>query len=415
MTLIQESEIIDIIFKQFTAGKESTDADIAITGSTQLVRDLGFSSVEFVVIFEKIQALRSERINFIDLIMPDRSTYVEDLSITQIFQFLNYSPTAQISASHTDPYAEQRDVIQKDDIDLLNQAIRHQTYPQEKVNTSIQLCFLLSAPRSGSTLLRRMLGCHPDIYAPMELHLMSYLDFEQRYQELSDQDHKHLLEGTIVARQEVRGMKRSISAAVDQMYAWDRRPVSQFFNEIDPHLKQKVLVDKTPTYAFSLSTLERIKQTFPQAKFIHLKRSPNAVIKSMIDSELGQLIRFQKTSGIHINRFSEALWCLCEQNIRTSLHDVSDRTILINYESLVTDPEATMTQLHEFLGLTPSTKIDPYSNQTNFSKEQAGQFAGDLKTFLRKSIDPSVANEWKKFDSLQWLSPPTQDLLSVHN
>ena len=415
MTLIQESEIIDIIFKQFTAGKESTDADIAITGSTQLVRDLGFSSVEFVVIFEKIQALRPERINFIDLIMPDRSTYVEDLSINQIFQFLNYSPTAQTSKSHTDPYAEQRDVIQKDDIDLLNQAIRHQTYPQEKVNTSIQLCFLLSAPRSGSTLLRRMLGCHPDIYAPMELHLMSYLDFQQRYQELSDQDHKHLLEGTIVARQEVRGMKRSISAAVDQMYARDRRPVSQFFNEIDPHLKQKVLVDKTPTYAFSLSTLERIKQTFPQAKFIHLKRSPNAVIKSMIDSELGQLIRFQKTSGIHTNRFAEALWCLCEQNIRTSLHDVSDRAILINYESLVTDPEATMTQLHEFLGLTPSTQIDPYLNQTNFSKELASQFAGDLKTYLRKSIDPSVANEWKKFDSLQWLSPPTQDLLSVHD
>jgi hypothetical protein len=317
MTLIQESEIIDIIFKQFVAGEGSTDADIAITGSTQLVRDLGFSSVEFVVIFEKIQALRTERINFIDLIMPDRSTYVDDLSINQIFQFLNYSPTAQISKSQADPYAEQRDVIQKDDIGLLNQAIRHQTYPQEKVNTSIQLCFLLSAPRSGSTLLRRMLGCHPDIYAPMELHLMSYLDFEQRYQELSDQDHKHLLEGTIVARQEVRGMKRSISAAVDQMYARDRRPVSQFFNEIDPHLKQKVLVDKTPTYAFSLSTLERIKQTFAQAKFIHLKRSPNAVIKSMIDSELGQLIRFQKTSGIHTNRFAEALWCLCEQNIRT--------------------------------------------------------------------------------------------------
>ena len=127
MTLIQESEIIDIIFKQFVAGEGRSDADISITGSTQLVRDLGFSSVEFVVIFEKIQALRTERINFIDLIMPDRSTYVDDLSINQIFQFLNYSPTTQISKSQADPYAEQRDVIQKDDIDLLNQAIRHQT------------------------------------------------------------------------------------------------------------------------------------------------------------------------------------------------------------------------------------------------------------------------------------------------
>ena len=415
MTFIHESDIINIILKQVATGEGSFDKDIEINESTQLVRDLGFSSVEFVVIFEKIQALQAERINFIDLIMPDRSSYVEDLSISQILKFLNHSPSTERSETLTDPYIKQRDVIQKRDIDLLNQAIRHQTYPPEQVNTSIQLCFLLSAPRSGSTLLRRMLGCHPDIYAPMELHLMSYLDFQQRYQELSDQDHKHLLEGTIVARQEVRGMQRSISAAVDQMYARDRRPVSQFFSEIDPHLKQKVLVDKTPTYAFSLGTLERIKQTFPQAKFIHLKRSPNAVIKSMIDSELGQLIRFQKTSGIHANRFAEALWCLCEQNIRTSLRDVSDRTAHVNYESLVTDPETTMTKLHEFLEITPSTSIDPYSNQTIFSKEQASQFAGDLKTYLRNSIDPSVANEWKKFESLQWLSPPTQDLLSVHD
>ena len=415
MSLIQESEIISIVSNQFAAGKRSTDADIVITRSTQLARDLGFSSIEFVVIFEQIQALRAERINFIDLIMPDRSTYVEDLSVSQILQFLNCSPSSQTSESHTDPYTKKRDVIRQEDVDALNQAIRHQTYQQEKVNTSIQLCFLLSSPRSGSTLLRRMLGCHPDIYAPMELHLMSYLDFQQRHHELSDQKHRHLLEGTVVARQEVRGMKRSISAAVDQMYARDRRPVSQFFSEIDPHLKQKVLVDKTPTYAFSKSTLERIKKTFPQAKFIHLKRCPNAVIKSMIDSELSQLIPFQKTSGIHTNRFAEALWCLCEQNIRMSLRDVSDRAILINYESLVADPEATMTRLHKFLGLTPSTLIDPYSNKKINSEEQAKHFAGDLKTYLRKSIDPSVANEWKKFDSLQWLSPPTLDLLSIHD
>ena len=413
MTAIHKSDIVNIIFDQIATSEGTIGTGTVIEGSTHLVKDLGFSSVEFVVIFEKIQNLCKKRINFIDLIMPNRSTYVDDLSVDQIYQFLNNSPHFEKDQSYSDPYANARNIIQKEDIELLNQAIRHQTYPQEQVNTSIQYCFLLSAPRSGSTLLRRMLACHPEIYAPMELHLLSYLDFHQRQEELNDQDHKHLLEGTIVARQEIRGMKRSISEAIDRMYARDRRPISQFFREIETHLKQKVFIDKTPTYAFSINTIERIKQIFPQAKFIHLKRKPNAVIKSMIDSELGQLIRFRKTSGIDPKSFAEALWCLCEHNIRAGLRDVHAQTIHVNYESLVTDPEKTMLELHEFLELTKSTSINPYSNQGNFSNERAEQFAGDLKTYLRKSIDPSVANEWERFDSLKWLSPPTQDLLSL--
>ena len=413
MTAIHKSDIVNIIHEQIATGDETINTELTINGSTHLVKDLGFSSVEFVVIFEKIQKLQEERINFIDLIMPSRSAYVDDLSVDQIHQFLNKSSTFKKNIYDLDPYADAREVIQREDIELLNRAIRHQTYPQERVNTSTQYCFLLSAPRSGSTLLRRMLGCHPDIYAPMELHLLSYLDFQQRYEELNNPDHKHLLEGTIVARQEIRGMKRGISEAVDSMYARDRRPISQFFREIDAHLKQKVFIDKTPTYAFSINTLERIKQIFPQAKFIHLRRKPNAVIKSMIDSELGQLIRFRETSGIRPNCFAEALWCLCEQNIKAALRNVHKQTIHVDYESLVTNPEQIMMELHEFLGIAKSTSINPYSHQKSFSNEQAGHFAGDLKTYLRKSIDPDVASEWESFDSLQWLSPPTQDLLSM--
>ena len=412
--MIDDKQIINIIIEQASASDGKLNSTDKIDGSTYLIKDLGFSSVEFVVIFERIQAQVNDRINFIDLLMPNRSSYVDDLSISQIISFLRKNPTHENSSVSTDdPYINRRELIETEDINLLEHSIRHQEYPEEQVNTSSQLCFLLSAPRSGSTLLRKMIGCHPDVYAPMELHLMSYINFKQRREELGNQEHRHLLEGTIVARQEVRGMKRSISEAVEEMYVRDERSVCQFYREIDQHLSEKVLVDKTPTYAFSSNTLERIKRTFPQAKFIHLTRTPNAVIKSMIDSELGQLIRFQKTSGIKPNRFAEALWCLCERNIRNALKDANDRTMNINYEALVTDPESTMKKLHEFLGITESTEFDPYSNQSENSQEQVSNFAGDLKTYLRSSIDSKVAFEWKNFDSLNWLSPPTKNLFSV--
>jgi len=410
--VISRSDIINIVRDRFDVDKADRAFDICITGSTRLVADLGFSSIEFVVIFEKIQQILSDRINFIDLIMPDRSSYVDDLSIDQIADFLlSGGSNSEQPAGILDPYSDRREPISQYDVDLLNRSIQHQDYLDEQVTTTTQLCFLLSAPRSGSTLLRRMLGCHPDVYAPMELHLMSYQDFSQRNQELSDEDYAHLLEGTIVARQEIRGMTHAVSMAIDQMYARDRRPVSQFFIELDPYFKTQVFVDKTPTYAFSLSTLERIKKVFPGAKFIHLTRRPNAVIKSIIDSDLGQIIRFMQTSGIHPNRFAEALWCLCEQNIRAALKDVGPRAIRVDYESLVTMPEQTMGRLHDFLDIPSSLSFNPYTQQYNTSKEQVDCFAGDLKNYLRNTIDSSVASEWEPFRSLNWLSDPTSALL----
>lgn len=408
---ISSHDIIKIVEDLFNENHSNRGAKIPVTGATRLIADLGFSSVEFVVIFEKVQQLLPERLNFIDLIMPDRCSYVDDLSINDILDFLAPGGPDNKQDSTPDPYADKREPITQSDIVLLNQVIRHQEYNEEQVELKTQLCFLLSAPRSGSTLLRRMLGCHPEIYAPMELHLMAYQDYAQRNQELNGEQHAHLLEGTIVARQETRKMTRSVSIAVDQMYVRDRRPVTQFFKELDPYIEARVLVDKTPSYAFSLSILERIKRTFPDAKFIHLTRLPNAVIKSMIDSDLGQLIRFMQTSGIKKERFAEALWCLCERNINTALADIGPNAIRIDYESLVNSPEEKMNELHDFLGVPRSLSINPYAQEIGRSAEQVMGFAGDLKNYLRKSIDPSVADEWQLFDSLHWLSEPTAEIL----
>ena len=410
---INYSEIIQIISELVEVRTSKEACDRKITGETFLVKDLGMSSVDFVVIFEKIQKKLGKTINFIDLIMPNRSSYIEDLSINELTNFLSNNQAEQIIANQKDPYVNRRGLITQHDIDLLDRAIQHQTYHDEPTTLKNQLCFLLSAPRSGSTLLRRMLGCHQNIYAPMELHLMGYQNFSQRKQELQTSEHSHLLEGTVVARQEIRQMKPEISRAVEEMYSQDRRSVTQFYKEIDNHLTQDVWIDKTPSYAFSTSIIERIKTIFPDAKFIHLTRCPNAVIKSMIDSELGQLMRFQQTSGIQNVCFAEALWCLCERNILESLSTAKTRSIHIQFEELVSEPEIVMHQLHDFLGVNPSMAINPYDTINQNTEEKIESYAGDLKTFLRNSIDPNVTSEWKQFDSLKWLSEPTKQVLKA--
>ena len=86
--MIDDKEIINIIVEQASASNGKLNSTDKIDGSTYLIKDLGFSSVEFVVIFERIQAQVNDRINFIDLLMPNRSSYVDDLSINQIISFL---------------------------------------------------------------------------------------------------------------------------------------------------------------------------------------------------------------------------------------------------------------------------------------------------------------------------------------
>lgn len=381
-----------------------------ISEHTRLVGDLGLSSVDFVVIFEELVGLMNTRMNFIDLIMPTRSSYVDDLTVEQIVNFVNQGETTKNTEPGDDPYKERREPIRQEDVDNLRESVQHQTYKKEEVENSSRFCFVLSAPRSGSTLLQRMLGCHPEIYAPMELHLMGYQDFAQRAEELKSSRHAHLLEGTIVAREETRAMTRAVSEAVESMYVKDKRSVVQFYSEISSHSNSKILVDKTPSYAFSLSTLLRIKDTFPNAKFIHLRRRANASIKSLIDSELIEIIRFCKTSGIGERKLAEALWCLCEQNILSLLEYTGDRTIRVEYESLVKKPIETMQRVHLFLGVNPSEDIDPYAN-TNQSRIDVGNYAGDLKNYLRSFIDERASSEWERFDSLSWLSEPSQMIM----
>src|SRR3979409_2609834 len=63
---------------------------------------------------------------------------------------------------------------------------------------------VLSPPRSGSTLLRVMLGGHPELFAPPELELLSFNTLRERSAAFSGRD-SFWLEGALRAVMEVRG------------------------------------------------------------------------------------------------------------------------------------------------------------------------------------------------------------------
>ena len=63
---------------------------------------------------------------------------------------------------------------------------------------------MLSPPRSGSTLLRVMLGGHPGLFAPPELELLAFDTLAERRDAFPGRD-AFWLEGALRAVMEVRG------------------------------------------------------------------------------------------------------------------------------------------------------------------------------------------------------------------
>ncbi|MGH7929984.1 MAG: sulfotransferase, partial [Candidatus Binatia bacterium] len=64
--------------------------------------------------------------------------------------------------------------------------------------------FILSPPRSGSTLLRVMLAGHARLFAPQELELLSFDTLQDRKATFSGRN-SFWLEGTIRALMEIKG------------------------------------------------------------------------------------------------------------------------------------------------------------------------------------------------------------------
>jgi Sulfotransferase family len=172
--------------------------------------------------------------------------------------------------------------------------------------------FILCSVRSGSTLLRVLLGSHSQIHCPHELHLRDI--------------------GVTVP---VGPSQKALSeVGLDdrrlEYLLWDR----VLHRELDESGK-RLLVNKTPNDVF---IVDRILECWPDARFIFLLRHPGAIAQSR------QAARPQDSA--EKNAKVVARYCNAVEEARRA-HD----GITVRYEELATDPVATTRRLCEFLGV----------------------------------------------------------------
>ena len=196
--------------------------------------------------------------------------------------------------------------------------------------------FIVGAPRSGTTLLRNLFRQDPRFLCPEETHFFRWID-----PCCSTYFRDQLLHNpTLVHHRQLDGISEAGFARL-----LDESPSREalLFNYLQQLRSARglgedtVFLEKTPQHVYSMAFIHAV---LPQARFIHLVRSPLNVVTSLVR---GRQFEPQPLQGA-INFWREA------QLVAKSFADQHpDRVMRVRYEDLTQDPGTTMASLYAFL------------------------------------------------------------------
>ncbi|UUY03525.1 sulfotransferase [Svornostia abyssi] len=199
--------------------------------------------------------------------------------------------------------------------------------PVPAAGAPIQPVFLLSAPRSGSTLVQRMLAAHPGVATAAEPWLLLPL-LGARREDLPDVTGWHWPAAVGVEHfiadylpGGIDDYDAAIRAAALQLYRRAAGPQASHF------------VDKTPGYALIADDLAR---TFPDAPLIFLWRNPLGILASIVETfDAGAFRPYHQALPLFDG---PARMVAAQQRL-------GDRVTAVRYEDVVAGDEATLRRL----------------------------------------------------------------------
>ncbi|HVF59871.1 MAG TPA: amino acid adenylation domain-containing protein [Thermoanaerobaculia bacterium] len=273
--------------------------------------------------------------------------------------------------------------------------------------------FVLSPPRSGSTLLRVMLAGHPRLFAPPELELLPFHTLRERREAFAGRD-RFRLEGAIRAVMEIRSCSAEEAAA--QVAGWeeDGWTTRRFYRWMQQETDGRLLVDKTPTYAWEPAILANAESGFESPLYLHLVRHPGGMVHSFEEAKLDQIF-FGAGYPFPRRQLAELVWNASHRNIRDFLAAVSpERQLRVHFEHLVREPQEVLAEICRFLGLDFQPEMArPYSatagRMTDGIHPQS-RMLGDVKFHTHRRVEAAVAESWREHAAPDALGEVTRDL-----
>jgi amino acid adenylation domain-containing protein len=285
------------------------------------------------------------------------------------------------------------------------------TSPQSTQNPSA--AFVLAPPRSGTSLLRIMLAGHPDVFAASELQLLGFQTMAERMQAYQGR-FSLWLDGAVRAVMQLKNCGPDEAKHLINAEEQRGTTTKQFYWLLQQWSGDRLLVDKSPSYALDADALNKAEQDFNHPFYIHLVRHPQAVIPSFLERRMDQAL-YLYDHDFTPRQLAELVWTVSHQTIINFLAGISPgRYFRVKFEDMVTDPRTQMEQLCTKLEIEFNEQLlNPYDS---LNKKMAnGVYAestpmDDKKFFEHGRINPDAADFWKTAKEPITLGEPTKQL-----
>lgn len=215
-----------------------------------------------------------------------------------------------------------------------------------------QLLFIISPPRSGSTLLQRLLGSHSQIFTHPEPHIITPLAYLGYYDTVDKAPFDHINSAEAI-RLFVEGLPRKEDDYLDALRAYTDTLYSGMLSTSD----RKVFLDKTPAYALVLPFLSKL---YPRAKYVVLTRHPLAIFSSYANS-------FFEGDWHRAHEFNP----IVERYVPAMARFMRDRSVPychVSYEELVRQPEKELERMFAYASLPHEPEAVEYGKRFQSKK-----------------------------------------------
>ncbi len=236
-----------------------------------------------------------------------------------------------------------------------------------------KLVFIISAPRSGSTLLSRSLGVHPAIFSPPECHIIPPLYHLGYYGSVKKIDKPSAL--FHIPQQSSRAIHDNVEHLPEResdYLAALRRYTDYMYEKLKERSGKRIFVDKSPIH---WRYLPFVSALYPEALYLVLTRNPCDVLVSIrklagagIDDPLSKPDDF--ASGTFFGLFKHLpkgmkrwLWrkgaswharevmSQCVPSIAQFLRESKQNICRVSYEKLVAAPDAELQRVCAWIGV----------------------------------------------------------------
>ena len=237
---------------------------------------------------------------------------------------------------------------------------------------SLTPVFLFSLPRSGSTLLQRLLGAHHRVATTAEPWLLLPFFYARRRDGLYAEYNHHA--ATRAYRDFAETLPRGEEDYEAALHDFALTLYRQAAGETATHF-----LDKTPRYHL---ICKHIMRAFPEAKFIFLWRNPLAVMASMIET-WGQ--GKWNLYGYKVDLFKGL------ERLTDAYRDTQRDVYSLRYEDLVRAPTEETEKLFDYLRISADASVVNAFDHVDFE----GQMGDQTGTQRYQCVSNASLHKWK--------------------